>query len=53
MMGFIAEYDGGEIKVDEKEIARAAWFDLDNLPETPPPLSIARRIIDWVVENYS
>ena len=53
MMGFIAEYDSGEIKVDENEIAHADWFDLDNLPETPPPLSIARRIIDWVVENYS
>ncbi len=53
MMGFLAEYDSGEIKVDENEIAHADWFDLDNLPETPPKLSIARRIIDWVVENYS
>ena len=53
MMGFVAEYDSGEITVDEKEIANADWFDLNNLPETPPPLSIARRIIDWVVENYS
>ena len=51
MMGFVAEYDSGEITVDEKEIANADWFDLNNLPETPPPLSIARRIIDWVVEN--
>ncbi|UCD09419.1 MAG: NUDIX domain-containing protein, partial [Dehalococcoidales bacterium] len=53
MIGFLAEYDGGEIKVDENEIAHADWYDLDNLPETPPPLSIARRIIDWVVETYS
>ena len=53
MMGFVAEYDSGEITVDEKEIANADWFDLNNLPETPPPLSIARRIIDWVVENCS
>ena len=53
MMGFIAEYDSGEIKVDEKEIAHADWFDLDNLPEIPPPLSIAHRIIKWVVANYS
>lgn len=52
MMGFVAEHDSGEITVDEKEIANADWFDLNNLPETPPPLSIARRIIDWVVENY-
>ena len=53
MMGFVAEYDSGEITVDEKEIANADWFDLNSLPETPPPLSIARRIIDWVVENCS
>jgi len=53
MMGFVAEYDSGEIKVDEHEIAHADWFDLDNLPEIPPPLSIAHRIIRWVVENYS
>jgi NAD+ diphosphatase len=53
MMGFVAEYDSGDIKVDENEIANADWFDLNSLPETPPPLSIARRIIDWVVENCS
>jgi NAD+ diphosphatase len=53
MMGFVAEYDGGEIKVDEHEISHADWFDLDNLPEIPPPLSIARRIIEWVSESYS
>jgi NAD+ diphosphatase len=53
MMGFVADYESGETRADEKEIAKADWYDLDNLPETPPGLSIARRLIDWVVENYS
>ncbi|MBN2239395.1 MAG: NAD(+) diphosphatase [Dehalococcoidales bacterium] len=53
MMGFVAEYDSGDIQVDEKEIAHADWYDLADLPELPPELSIARRIIDWTVENYS
>jgi len=53
MIGFIADYESGEIHVDGKEIAGADWFDLDKLPDLPPELSIARKIIDWVVKNYS
>ena len=46
MMGFTAEYAGGDIRVDGQEIAEAAWFHVDALPRIPPPLSIARRLID-------
>jgi NAD+ diphosphatase len=52
MIGFLADYESGEIKADGKEIARADWHDLNNLPELPPGMSIARRIVEWVVENY-
>jgi len=45
MMGFIAQYDAGEIKVDGKEILDAQWFDVDNLPNIPPKLSIAGHLI--------
>ncbi|ATB30517.1 NAD(+) diphosphatase [Melittangium boletus] len=46
MVGFTAEYAGGDIHVDGQEIAEAAWFTVDQLPRIPPPLSIARRLID-------
>lgn len=52
MIGFVAEYAGGEITVDGEEIEHAAWFGPDNLPNIPPKLSIARKIIDWYAEEY-
>lgn len=49
MVGFTADYAGGEIMIQEEEIARAAWFTKDNMPEIPEKLSIARRLIDsWL-----
>src|SRR5262249_3755857 len=51
MIGFTAEWAGGEIKCDPTEIADAKWFRADALPLVSPPLSIARRLIDaWVAE---
>lgn len=46
MVGFIAEYAGGDIKVDGREIHDAQWFDIDNLPITPPKVSIAGHLIE-------
>ena len=53
MVGFTAEWAGGEINVDPKEILDAAWFSADNLPAIPPKLSIARQLIDWFVMTQS
>lgn len=53
MIGYIAEYDSGEILVDGVEITKAAWFDAHNFPELPSKMSIARKLIDWYIENYS
>ena len=49
MIGFTAEYDGGEIRLEESEIADAGWFAADELPGLPPRMTIARRLIDWFV----
>ena len=49
MVGFTADYDGGEITPEESEIAEAGWFPADALPGLPPKMSIARRLIDWFV----
>lgn len=46
MAGFVADYAGGEIKVDISELEDARWFAFDALPSLPPKRSIARHIID-------
>jgi len=51
MVGFNAEWAGGEIAMDPREIVDAKWFRADALPTIPPRLSIARRLIDaWVAD---
>lgn len=47
MMAFTAEYESGEIMVDNCEIIDAAWYNADNLPEIPSTDSIAGKIIRW------
>ncbi len=46
MIGFTADYAGGEIAIDGREIMDAGWFRAENLPTIPERLSIARRLID-------
>ncbi len=45
MVAFTAEYSGGEIKLEDEEIAEARWFDVEAMPPLPPSVSIARRLI--------
>jgi NAD+ diphosphatase len=49
MVGFTAEHDSGEIRIDPAEIVDARWFTADDLPRIPDKVSIARRLIDWFV----
>ncbi len=53
MIGFTAEYESGEIKIDENELTDAGWFNVNELPKIPSKISIARELIDWYIENYS
>ncbi|MDP4194331.1 MAG: NAD(+) diphosphatase [Bacteroidota bacterium] len=54
MIGFTAEYAGGEIKVDGQEILEADWFGIDKLPEMlPGKWSIARKLIDWFIQSQN
>lgn len=50
MVGFVADYLSGEIKVDKTELEDARWFGLDALPGLPPRRSIARFILDTALE---
>ncbi|MDQ1301747.1 MAG: NAD-capped hydrolase NudC [Chloroflexota bacterium] len=51
MIGFTAEYAGGEFELEAAEIAEAGWFAADALPGLPPKMSIARRLIDWFADG--
>ena len=53
MIGFVADYAGGEIAIDSNEILSAGWFSRDNLPPIPSPMSISRALIDWWVERHN
>lgn len=49
MVGFNAEYESGELKMQREELKRVAWFNRSSLPKLPEKLSIARRLIDnWL-----
>ena len=49
MVGFNADYDSGNIHLQQSELSKGAWFTKDNLPTIPEPLSIARMILDdWI-----
>ena len=52
MVGFYAEYAGGEIKLQQSELAYGGWFDRHNLPTIPEKLSLARMLIDHWLEQF-
>ena len=51
MVAFTAEYESGEITIDNKEILDAGWYTSDNLPMLPTPYSIARNLITHFLEK--
>lgn len=51
MVGFIADYAGGELILQDEELSSGAFYTRDNLPELPRKLSLARKMIDWWIEN--
>jgi NAD+ diphosphatase len=53
MVGFIADYAGGSIIVDNSELMEAGWFSADSLPNLPSKISIARRLIDWFASTQN
>jgi NAD+ diphosphatase len=45
MVGFLADYDGGELVLQEDELAEAGWYTPDDHPPIPPETTIAGRLI--------
>lgn len=45
MVGFVAQWKAGELKLQPEELAEARWFDPADLPQIPPAGSMAFRLI--------
>lgn len=52
MIGFVADYESGEIRPQEGEIEDARWFGVDDLPGLPSRYSIARALIDEFIAAW-
>jgi len=52
MIGFTADYTGGDLTPEPGEIEDAGWYTADNLPQLPPNISIARAMIDDFVSQH-
>lgn len=48
MLGFQAEYDSGDIVLQEEEIADAQWFHYKDLPHKPAMMSIS----GWLINDF-
>lgn len=48
MLGFHAEYDSGELVLQEEEIADANWFHYTDLPTHPTGVSIS----GWLIQSF-
>lgn len=52
MVGYTAEYESGELTLQNAELSKGGWFRKDNLPMIPKKLSLARKLIDdWLEEE--
>jgi NAD+ diphosphatase len=46
MIGFFARRCGGELRIDTTELEDARFFRRGELPMLPPPITVARKLID-------
>ncbi len=51
MVGFIVDWESGDIRLDEEEIEDARWFTPETMPDLPRPMSIARALIEDFIER--
>ncbi len=53
MIGFTADYAGGELAINHEEIEDAGWFTAETMPGRPGKISIARRLIEWFLAKQN
>lgn len=51
MVGYVADYSGGEIRLQKEELSSGAFYSKENLPLLPGNPSLARRMIDWWISG--
>lgn len=51
MIGFTADYESGDLKLQDEELSNAGWFSKDSMPPIPDKMSIARKLIDDWLDN--
>jgi NAD+ diphosphatase len=51
MMGYMADYDSGDIRIDKNELIKADWYCEGDLPELAPKGTIARTLIETTLEK--
>lgn len=51
MVGFVADYAGGEVRLQREELGDGGWFRKEALPPIPGKVSLARRLIDAWIEG--
>lgn len=51
MLGFFADYAGGELVLQEDELADAGWYRPGGLPPVPPRSTIAGRLIEQMIRE--
>ena len=50
MAGFVADYAGGELTVEEEELEDVRWFSVNS---PPPVLPTRRSIARWIIDRYA
>ena len=52
MVGFMAEYEDGDLCLQKSELKKGVWFRYESLPAIPGKVSLARQLIDhWLEER--
>jgi NAD+ diphosphatase len=49
MLGYTADYQAGEISLQEDELLHADFYSAENLPDLPPKLSLSRQLTELVL----
>ena len=52
MVGFTAEYESGELRIQRSELNKGGWYPINQLPAIPGKVSLARQLIDKIVAKF-
>jgi NAD+ diphosphatase len=52
MLAFTADYDSGDLRVDDVELETARWYGAHEMPAIPLKGSVSRMLIDWFIETH-